>query len=284
MDKLELKARAKINLSLDVLNKRTDGYHEVKMIMQDVELHDNILLEKTENEISVYCNSPYVPSNSQNIAYKAAELIKSTFSLQNGVSINIKKNIPVAAGLAGGSSNAAAVFRGLNEMFNLGLSETELMSLGKKIGADVPYCIKGGTMLSEGIGEILTQLDRLPKTELLLVKPKIGVSTAWVYKNLNLADIGSRPKTELLIKAISEKDIVYIASNMENVLENVTIPKYPIIDEIKRKMVEAGAVGSMMSGSGPTVFGIFKEFETAEKAYALLKKDNRWECFLTNTI
>lgn len=284
MRRVELKARAKVNLSLDVLSKRQDGYHEVKMIMQTLELHDSIILEEISEGIEIECNSPWVPLNNQNIAYKAAELVISSYGIKTGVKINIIKRIPVAAGLAGGSSNAAAVFQGLNEMFSLGISEEVLMILGKQIGADVPYCIKGGTMLSEGIGEILTTISQLPRIPVVLVKPKIGVSTAWVYKNLNLDKINVRPETELLIKAIDNKDIKYLASNMVNVLESVTIPKYPIIDEIKRKMVKSKTLGSMMSGSGPTVFGIYEDDKSAEDAWNLLKTDNRWESILTYTI
>jgi 4-diphosphocytidyl-2-C-methyl-D-erythritol kinase len=284
MKLVELKAGAKINLSLDVLSRRVDGYHEVKMIMQTLELHDDVIIEQIKEGIKVYCNSPWVPSNNQNIAYKAAELVMGLYGIKSGVSINIVKNIPVAAGLAGGSSNAAAVLKGLNEMFSLGIREQELMALGKQIGADVPYCIKGGTMLSEGIGEILTKLSQIPKTHIVLVKPKIGVSTAWVYKNLDLTKLKSRPETDLLIKAISEKDIQYIASNMKNVLESVTIPKYPIIDEIKKKMISSNALGSMMSGSGPTVFGIYKDEKAAQSAWNVLRTDSRWESVLTHTV
>jgi 4-diphosphocytidyl-2-C-methyl-D-erythritol kinase len=284
MKLVELRAAAKINLSLDVLSRRLDGYHEVKMIMQTLELHDDVIIEQIKEGIEVYCNSPWVPSNNQNIAYKAAELVMGLYGIKSGVSINIVKNIPVAAGLAGGSSNAAAVFKGLNEMFSLGISEQELMALGKQIGADVPYCIKGGTMLSEGIGEILTTLSQIPKTHIVLIKPKIGVSTAWVYRNLDLTKLNSRPETDLLIKAISERDIHYIASNMKNVLESVTIPKYPIIDEIKKKMISSNALGSMMSGSGPTVFGIYKDEKAAQSAWNVLKTDSRWESILTHTV
>jgi 4-diphosphocytidyl-2-C-methyl-D-erythritol kinase len=284
MKLVELRAAAKINLSLDVLSRRLDGYHEVKMIMQTLELHDDVIIEQIKEGIEVYCNSPWVPSNNQNIAYKAAELVMGLYGIKSGVSINIVKNIPVAAGLAGGSSNAAAVFKGLNEMFSLGISEQELMALGKQIGADVPYCIRGGTMLSEGIGEILTTLSQIPKTHIVLIKPKIGVSTAWVYRNLDLTKLNSRPETDLLIKAISERDIHYIASNMKNVLESVTIPKYPIIDEIKKKMISSNALGSMMSGSGPTVFGIYKDEKAAQSAWNVLKTDSRWESILTHTV
>ena len=283
MNTIELKARAKINLSLDVLSKRSDGYHEVRMIMQTLELHDRVILKEISEGIEIQCNSPWVPSNNQNIAYKAAELIIRSYGIKAGVSININKRIPVAAGLAGGSSNAAAVLKGLNEMFLLGISEDELMMLGKQIGADVPYCIRGGTMLSEGIGEILTLLSQMPKTPVVLVKPKIGVSTAWVYKNLDLENINQRPETNLLVEAIGNKDIKGLASNMVNVLESVTIPKYPIIDEIKIKMIKSKALGSMMSGSGPTVFGIYEDDESAQSAWNLLKTDSRWESILTYT-
>lgn len=282
MDKIDIKARAKINLSLDVLARRPDGYHEVRMIMQSIEMHDEIEIEKLPSGIEIACNSPWVPTDEGNIAYKAAKLILDKYNLDKGVKIAIKKQIPVAAGLAGGSTDAAAVMKGLNEMFGLGLGADELMLLGSSIGADVPYCIRGGTMLAEGIGEALSELPLLSGVDLVLVKPKIGVSTAWVYKNLNLAKIINRPDTNLLMEAIKDKDIKRVSKNMRNVLENVTAGKYGIIKDIKLKLLEAGALGSMMSGSGPTVFGIFEDRKSAEYAYNKIKSD-RWDCFLTST-
>ncbi|MCX7922761.1 MAG: 4-(cytidine 5'-diphospho)-2-C-methyl-D-erythritol kinase [Clostridia bacterium] len=280
---MELEARAKINLSLDVTGKRSDGYHEVRMIMQTIELHDTVCLEIIDSGIEISCDSRWVPSNNDNIAYKAAKLLIEKYDIKSGIKIDIRKRIPVAAGLAGGSTDAAAVMKGMNRLFSLGISQTELMALGKQIGADVPYCIKGGTMLAEGLGEILTELNPLQCLHIVLIKPKIGVSTAWVYKNLNLDIITDRPDTEMLIKAVQDNKISVLAENMKNVLETVTLTKYAVIKEIKDRLVEHGAVGSMMSGSGPSVFGIFKDKQSAEHAYKMLV-DDRWDCFLTQTV
>lgn len=282
MDSIELKAKAKINLSLDVLRRRPDGYHDIKMIMQSISIHDRVFLELIPRGIDIVCNCRWVPSNSENIAYKAADLLFKQYNIKSGIRIKIEKNIPVAAGLAGGSSDAAAVLKGVRALFNLDISETEIMSLGKCIGADVPFCLKGGTMLAEGIGEKLTGLAPLHKVDILLVKPKIGVSTAWVYKNLKVEEICERPDTDILISAIKENNISVVASNMKNVLEAVTEKKHVIIREIKEKLVGLGALGSMMSGSGPTVFGIFPDKDTANKAFKAIKCD-KWDCFLTET-
>ena len=283
MDSIILNARAKVNLSLDVIRKRQDGYHDLRMIMQTVELHDSVLVEAIERGIEVGCDNLYVPSGTKNIAFKAAELIINRYGIKKGVRIKIQKRIPVAAGLAGGSSDAAAVLKGMNRLFALGIDEAELMLLGKSIGADVPYCIKGGTMLAEGIGEVLTGLPPLNGINIVLVKPGIGVSTAWVYKNLNLEEITKRPDTQMLINAIKENRIDLLARNMVNVLETVTLKEYSVIEDIKKRLVELGALGSMMSGSGPTVFGIYPDAQSAEKAINCLNNKG-WECFLTKTI
>ncbi|MCX8128944.1 MAG: 4-(cytidine 5'-diphospho)-2-C-methyl-D-erythritol kinase [Clostridia bacterium] len=283
MQMIQLKARAKINLSLDVVGKRPDGYHEVKMIMQTIDLYDDIFIEQTDHGISIECGCPWVPENCDNIAYKAAQLLVDNYNIKGGIKIRINKNIPVAAGLAGGSSDAASVIKGINKIFDLGINEAEMMLLGKQIGADVPYCIKGGTMLAEGIGEVLTELPALQETHIVLVKPKIGVSTPWVYKNLRLDTISQRPDTELLINSIKNHDKHYLAANMVNVLETVTIPKYTVIQRIKEALLALGALGSMMSGSGPSVFGIFDNSQSAEKAYIEIKKSN-WDCFLTKSV
>ncbi len=282
MNKIELKARAKINLSLDVLSKRPDGYHEVEMIMQTIELHDVVHIQEIDKGIEIQCGSPWVPNDSRNIAYKAASLLMDKCGLKGGVKISIRKNIPVSAGLAGGSTDAAAVLSGMNSIFNLGLGKRELMELGRKIGADVPFCIKGGTMLSRGIGEILTEIESFSNVNIVLVKPKIGVSTEWVYRNLDLTNIGDRPDTGLITELIGKGDVKGVAQNMRNVLERVTVKKHGVINEIKDRLAAAGALGSMMSGSGPTVFGIFENGEKAEKAYNMLNT-GRWECILTKT-
>ncbi len=283
MEKVEYKARAKINLSLDVLRKREDGYHDLKMVMQTLGLHDLVSIEKTASQIEIECNSAYIPEGEGNIAYKAARVIMDEYGVKTGIKINIKKMIPVAAGLAGGSSDAAAVLKGINKLYELGASMDDLARLGKKIGADVPYCIFGGTMLSEGIGDILTRISPFDGVDIMLVKPKIGVSTAFVYNNLKLEKVVNRPDTELIIQAVANKNLKAVAANMRNVLETVTEARYNIISEIKERLLKNGAIGSMMSGSGPTVFGIFEDKLKAQKAYESMK-NNRWDCFITQTI
>lgn len=271
---ISLNAHAKINLSLDVLSRREDGYHNLQMIMQTIQLHDTVNVSEIQTGIEIQCQAPYVPNNSSNIAYKAAELLLGSYKINKGVRIVIEKKIPVAAGLAGGSSDAAAVLKGINTLFNLGIELSELMKIGKTIGADVPYCLLGGTALAEGIGEKLTPIKPLENIPVVLVKPKIGVSTAWVYKNLNLDKISNRPDTKELITAIEEGNITFVAENMSNVLESVTAPRYPIIDKIKKDLTDKGAIGSMMSGSGPTVFGIFENSTTAQAAKKALNIKN----------
>ena len=285
MTGLEIEAYAKINLSLDVLRKREDGYHDLRMIMQTVALHDTVKLEAAAKGIRLECNSKWVPCDGANIAWKAADLLINQYNIKSGVKIVITKRIPVAAGLAGGSADAAAVLRGMNDLFSLGLDPAELRSLGKQLGADVPYCIGGGTKLAEGIGEKLTDVPDFSGVDIVLVKPKIGVSTAWVYGNLVLSDIADhdRPDIDLISEALAQRDIKRVAGNMKNVLEQVTIPRYSIVQEAKHKLLELGASGSMMSGSGPTVFGIFSEGSTAVEAYNRLAKDRRWQCFCTKT-
>lgn len=283
MNEINLKANGKINLSLDVLRKRDDGYHEVQMIMQSINLHDEVCIEIIDDGIYVSCNKPWVPSGSDNIAYKAAELLMKRYKIKKGVNIKIIKNIPVSAGLAGGSTDAAAVIKGINKLFSLNLDQKELMELGKTIGADVPFCIKGGTMLSEGIGELLTPVKPFSNVNILLVKPKISVSTAWVYKNLDINNISERPNIQSILDAIDKRDIGYVANSMKNVLETVTIKKYGVIEEIKQELLELGALGSMMSGSGPTVFGIFENKEKAHFAYEKIQNTRR-ECIMTETL
>ena len=280
---ISLEAHAKINLSLDVLGKRDDGYHTLQMIMQTIQLHDTISVYEIPAGVEIKCEAPYVPNNSSNIAYKAAELILQKYGIKSGVRIEIDKQIPVAAGLAGGSTDAAAVLKGINSIFSLGVEEAELRQLGKTIGADVPYCIMGGTALAEGIGDELTRLASPGKINLLLVKPRLGVSTAWVYKNFRLDKVNERPDTRLLVSAIEAGDIRTLATNMKNVLESVTLQKYPVIENIKKQLIKLGALGCMMSGSGPTVFGIFEDFEKAQ--YALKKlMYSRYDCILTQTV
>jgi 4-diphosphocytidyl-2-C-methyl-D-erythritol kinase len=271
---------------LDVLRKREDGYHELKMIMQTLELHDTVCIDASFDAISLECGSKWVPEDSTNTAWKAADLMKRTFGIKNGLRIRIIKRIPVAAGLAGGSSDAAAILRGMNTMFELGLGNDELRKLGKLIGADVPYCIEGGTRLAEGIGEILTVLPPFGGVDAVLIKPDIGVSTSWVYKNLKPAEIKEqdRPDTCLLIEALQRRDIRAVACNMKNVLELVTIGRYDIVGKAKKQMADSGAAGSMMSGSGPTVFGLFTDTSAAQAAYDTLSSCDGWQCIITRTI
>lgn len=283
MDSLVLNANAKINLSLDVLGKRQDGYHEIRMIMQSISLHDEVFIGISKDGVEVTCNKPWIPSGDKNIAYKAAALLMKKYQISKGVKIRINKNIPAAAGLAGGSTDAAAVLKGMNTLFSLGISNDELMILGKEIGADVPFCLMGGTALAEGIGEKLTCLSPLYDMSVVLVKPRISVSTAWVYSNLDLEKITSRPDTDFLVNAIEKKNILKLAQNMRNVLEDVTVSKYPVINEIKDVLVKNGALGSMMSGSGPTVFGIFEDKQSAKKAYSTLR-NGKWECYIAETL
>lgn len=269
----QLKALAKINLGLDVLGRREDGYHNVRMVMQTIYLYDNITIQRTkESGITLESNLYFLPNDEGNIAYKAAKLLMDEFQIQDGVHITLDKHIPVAAGLAGGSANAAAVLVGMNRMFSLGLSEEELMERGVNLGADVPYCVMRGTVLAEGIGEELTRLSALPKCYILIAKPGISVSTRTVYEKLDALSITEHPDIDGVIKGLENQDLKAIASSMGNVLEQVTVDAYPIIEKIKDVMKEQGALNAMMSGSGPTVFGVFEDRQIAKKAHRRLKE------------
>lgn len=271
---LSLKAYGKINLGLDVLRRREDGYHDVRMIMQTVGIFDRVdLIWKEEPGIQVETNLYYLPTNENNLVYKAAKLLMDEFQVQEGLLIRLRKFIPVAAGMAGGSSDAAAVLFGVNKMFRLGLTTEELMERGVKIGADVPYCILRGTALSEGIGEVLTGLSPVPQCQVLVAKPGINVSTKFVYENLHANDLRpeQHPDIDGMIRAIKAQDLQGIADKLGNVLETVTVKEYPVIQEIKDKMLEFGAIGSLMSGSGPTVFGLFTNPKAAQQAYEELR-------------
>lgn len=267
MDKMELKALGKINLGLDVLGKRPDGYHDVRMVMQTIYLYDQITITKRkESGIGLSTNLFYLPVNENNLAYRAAKLLMDEFEIRSGVDIFLEKHIPVAAGMAGGSSNAAAVLYGINRMFDLGLSMEELMKRGVSLGADVPYCIMRGTVLAEGIGEILTPLPPMPRCQIVVAKPPVSVSTKMVYEKIDSRRIVEHPDIDGIIDGLKEGDVTKIASRMGNVLEQVTVEEYPVIDKIKKLMNKGGAKGAMMSGSGPTVFGIFTEKSLAKKA------------------
>lgn len=274
MDKIKLKALGKINLGLDVLGRRPNGYHDVRMVMQTVYLYDQILLEKTDKEgISLETNLFYLPVNENNLAYRAAKMLIDEFAIKEGVHISLEKHIPVAAGMAGGSSNAAAVLYGMNRLFQLGLTDQELMDWGVQLGADVPYCIMRGTVLAEGIGEKLTPLPAMPKCHVLLAKPPISVSTQKVYEKLDAQEVTKHPDIDGILLGLQTGDLEKITSSMGNVLENVTITEYPQIERIKDVMKEEGALNAMMSGSGPTVFGIYDDKMLARRAAARIREE-----------
>ena len=264
---MRLKAMAKINLGLDVLGKREDGYHEVRMIMQTIRMYDILDIRKKKKPgIVLTTNLPFIPTDRRNLVYKAAEMLMEEFGVEEGLSIKLCKFIPVAAGMAGGSSDAAAAFIGVNRMFRLGLTEEQLMERAVKVGADVPYCIMRGTALAEGIGEKLTRLPKVPKCYVLVGKP----GTA--YENLNLAGIGKHPDIDGMIGDIEKGDLYAMASKMENVFEPGIIRQYPVIGDIKTLMEEKGALKAVMSGSGPTVFGIFDNRDKMAAAAKSLRK------------
>ena len=274
MNSITLKSRAKINLSIDVLGKRQDGYHLVEMIMQTIDLYDLIEInEKDNDQITIKSTSDEIPLDCNNLVYKAANLIKKTFNINKGVEIHIKKNIPVAAGMAGGSSNAAAALVGLNKLWNLNLSNQQLEKIGLKLGADVPFCINGGAVLASGIGEELTPIKGLTKDVCILVcKPDLFVSTKEVYECIDSKDIDKRPNNKFLIECLKNEDTRQFAENMFNGLEGVTMDKHPVIQQIKDIMTNNRALGAMMSGSGPTVFGLYENREDAVKCKAILEK------------
>lgn len=258
---------AKINLTLDVLGKRENGYHDVEMIMQTVSLFDLIIIDKHEGEISVKTNLHYLPNNDKNIAYKAASAFFAYTGVSGSAKIMIHKNIPVSAGLAGGSGNAAAVLCALDKLYNTTLSVEQLCEIGASLGADVPYCIIGDTMLASGIGEILTPLPKMPKCTILMVKPPISISTASIYESIDSASVKKHPDTQSMIYSIKNGDLKNIANNLCNVMEAVTANDHPVIGGIKKKMLMNGALGSLMSGSGPTVFGIFDDYNKAKLSH-----------------
>ena len=273
MKDISVKALAKINLGLDVVRKREDGYHEVRMVMQTIHLFDRLEISKnTSGEITMETNLSFLPTNENNLVYKAAKLLQDEFAIKDGVHVWLHKYIPVAAGMAGGSTDAAAVLYGMNQIFDLGLTREELMERGVKIGADVPYCIMRGTALAEGIGEKLKRLPKVPECYVLVGKPGINVSTKTAYENLNLAGIGKHPDIDGLIRDIEDGDLYAMASKMENVFEPGIIRQYPVIGNIKELMEEKGALKAVMSGSGPTVFGIFDNRDKMAAAARSLRK------------
>lgn len=277
MKQVTRKAYAKINLGLDVLNKRADGYHEVRMIMQTVGIYDELVFSEAEEgsfQVHVQGNSSGtedLPTDENNLVIKAAKLTAQTCGLAKGLHVVLTKNIPIAAGLAGGSTDAAAAIRGMNQLYDLGMTAEQMQEIALRVGADVPYCLTGGTALAEGIGEKLTALPPAPACKLLVVKPDISVSTPHIYNSLDALSIQWHPDIDGLIRCITYQDAAAMAERIGNVLETVTEQEYPIIRELKEEMTELGAAGALMSGSGPTVFGIFQTEEQLQKAYESLK-------------
>ncbi|MFA5880926.1 MAG: 4-(cytidine 5'-diphospho)-2-C-methyl-D-erythritol kinase [Eubacteriales bacterium] len=256
MNKITLKARAKINLTLDVLGKRPDGYHEVEMVMQTIGLHDELMIEDAESGITVTTNNPGLPGGESNTAYRAAKMMIDSLQIDRGVKIHIIKGIPVSAGLAGGSTDAAAVIKGLNHLWNLNLSREDLVTRAAQIGSDVPFCIRGGTALARGRGELLAELPDIPEIWLVLAKPLLEVSTAEIYQNFDPRRVIERPNTGAMIKAVRDGNISGITENLANVLESVTLSRYPVVLQVKQAMEDSGVRRALMSGSGPTVFGL----------------------------
>lgn len=286
MDKLQLKAYGKINLGLDVIRKRPDGYHDLDMIMQMVDVYDDVIIEKKAGEeIVVKADAAVLSNGKDNLAYMAAKMLFDEFGIKSGVEIAIHKRIPIAGGMAGGSSDCATTLIGINEMFNLGLSKQQLMERGVKLGADVPYCVLGGTAIARGIGEVLTPLPTPPQCHVIIAKPPISVSTAYVYGHIRPDEITKRPDIEQMTLAIKEQDLNKLSDLLYNVMEEVTVSEYPVIEKLKSIMLENGALNSIMSGSGPTVFGLFDDREKAQAAMkALDSKELTEQLYLTKFI
>lgn len=286
MDKLQLKAYGKINLGLDVIRKRPDGYHDLDMIMQMVDVYDDVIIEKKAGEeIVVKADAAVLSNGKDNLAYMAAKMLFDEFGIKSGVEITIHKRIPIAGGMAGGSSDCATTLIGINEIFNLGLSKQQLMERGVKLGADVPYCVLGGTAIARGIGEVLTPLPTPPQCHVIIAKPPISVSTAYVYGHIRPDEITKRPDIEQMTLAIKEQDLNKLSDLLYNVMEEVTVSEYPVIEKLKSIMLENGALNSIMSGSGPTVFGLFDDREKAQAAMkALDSKELTEQLYLTKFI
>ena len=275
MDTLTRKAYAKINLGLDILRRREDGYHEVKMIMQTVDIYDVLTFVKAPADVfRLSVDSAQIPDDDNNLVLKAARLLFATAGIDAGVEVTLQKNIPVAAGMAGGSTDAAATLIGLNALYDLRFTTEQLQEIGVKLGADIPYCIMGGTALSQGIGEILRPLPAPPRAHLVIAKPDLMISTKYVYENLHANSLKVHPNIDGMIEALSNRDLIKMCSLMGNVLETVTEKENPIITQIKDLMKEQGATGALMSGSGPTVFGIFTEEEKARNCFQKIQEEN----------
>ena len=273
MEKIELKAYGKINLGLDVIRKRPDGYHDLDMIMQMVDVYDDIVITKNKTgKIEVKTDTAVLSNGKDNLAYMAAKMLMDEFKIKDGVNIYINKRIPIAGGMAGGSSDCATTLMGINQLFELGLSKEELMERGVKLGADVPYCVLGGTAIARGIGEVLTPVPAPADCHVFIAKPPVSVSTAYVYGHIKPLKITKRPDIEAMAQSIKDGDLKKMASLIYNVMEDVTVGEYPIISEIKQVMLDNGALNSIMSGSGPTVFGLFDDKEKAQQCVKTLEE------------
>lgn len=270
MDKIELKAYGKINIGLDVIRKREDGYHDLDMIMQTVGVYDDVIISREDGtqtyEIEVSTDADILPNDKGNLAFMAAKVLMEAYDIKAKVKIHINKRIPIAGGMAGGSADCAAVLRGVNQLFQLGLTDEQLQEYGVKLGADVPYCIVGGTKRAQGIGEILTDLPTPPKCYVIIAKPDAFVSTKFVYSHIRPAQIENHPDIDGIIESIKAGDLYGMCEKIANVMEDVTIPEYPIIQKVKDILKSNGAVNALMSGSGPTVFGIYDDEEKAKQS------------------
>lgn len=280
---MRVKAYAKINLALDITGKLDNGYHELNMIMQTIGIYDSICVEVIPEGIEIVCNKKYIPTDKRNTVYKAAQLLIDKYGIKRGVSIDIKKTVPSQAGLGGGSSDAAAVLRAMNQLFNLNLEDNDLINIAKEIGADVPFFIYGGTAKCQGIGEKITKLKGFKDKTVLLVKPRFGVNTKEAYGLYDLEKDIRHPDIDLVIKALEQDSIKDLAMNMGNVLESVVIKKYQEIVNIKQELIDLGAYGSLMTGSGSAVFSIFQDNEKGFSAYKKIKNKYK-DVFLTKTI
>lgn len=283
MDSIIIKAYGKLNLSLDVIGKRPDGYHNLEMIMQTVNICDTLTMSvRDDDKISISTDLEGLTCGEDNLVYRAIDMLRKEFGISKGVEVHLEKKIPMAAGMAGGSADCAAALKGMNQLFNLGLDNKALMERGVKLGADVPYCVVGGTALCEGIGEILTPLKQLTGMHLVIATPDVNISTPWVFKRLVLNENTIHPDTKLLLKAVDDGDMKLLAGNMYNVLETVTASEYKEIGELENIMKNGGALGSIMSGSGPTVFGIFEDESKALAVYDAIKENGGCRsCYIT---
>ena len=289
MDKIELKAYGKINIGLDVIRKREDGYHDLDMIMQTVGVYDDVIISREDGtqtyEIEVSTDADILPNDKGNLAFMAAKVLMEAYDIKSKVKIHINKRIPIAGGMAGGSADCAAVLRGVNQLFQLGLTDEQLQEYGVKLGADVPYCIVGGTKRAQGIGEILTDLPTPPKCYVIIAKPDAFVSTKFVYSHIRPAQIENHPDIDGIIESIKAGDLYGMCEKIANVMEDVTIPEYPIIQKVKDILKSNGAVNALMSGSGPTVFGIYDDEEKAKQSMdALSGKEFVSQLYLTEFI